>query len=58
MGAISHEEALEQILTYNHTLARICVEKFRHLGQGVKLFRVSFASWLVLIVLINLKALF
>jgi hypothetical protein len=27
VGSISHEEALEQILIYNHTLATICVEK-------------------------------
>ena len=58
VSSMSHEEALEQILIYNHTLALICVEKFRHLGKGVKLFRVAFGCWLVLIVLINLKVLF
>jgi hypothetical protein len=58
VNEISHAEALEQILTYNHTLATICVEKFRHLGKGIKLFRVSFASWLLLILLVNLKVLF
>jgi len=58
VGSISHEEALDQILIYNHTVATICVEKFRHLGQGVKLFRVAFVCWLLLIVLINLKVLF
>ena len=58
VAAISHEEALEQILIYNHTLATICVEKFRHLGLGVRLFRYAFASWLVLMVLVNLRILF
>ena len=58
VGSISHEEALEQILIYNHNLATICVEKFRHLGRGVRLFRRAFASWLVLIVLVNLRILF
>jgi Family of unknown function (DUF5706) len=58
VGAISHEEALEQILTYNHNLATICVEKFRHLGQGVRLFRIAFGAWIALIVLVNLKVLF
>ena len=58
VGSISHEEALEQILIYNHTLATICVDKFRHLGRGVRLFRWAFACWLVLIVLVNLRILF
>jgi hypothetical protein len=58
VGAISHEEALEQILIYNHTLARICVEKFRHLGRGVRMFRWAFACWLLLIILVNLRILF
>ena len=58
VGTISHEEALEQILIYNYTLATICVDKFRHLGRGVRLFRWAFASWLVLIVLVNLRMLF
>ena len=58
VGSISHEQALEEILVYNHNLATICVEKFRHLGKGVRLFRWAFASWLALIVLVNLKVLF
>jgi hypothetical protein len=58
VSSISHEEALDQILTYNHTLATICVEKFKHLGRGVRLLRVAFACWLVLIVLINLRVYF
>jgi Family of unknown function (DUF5706) len=58
VATISHAEALEQILAYNHTLATICVEKFRHLGKGVKLFRVAFGAWLALIVLVNGKVLF
>lgn len=56
--AISHEQALEQILIYNHTLATICVEKFRHLARGVRLFRWSFACWIALIALVNLRRLF
>ncbi len=56
--SISHEQALEEILIYNHNLATICVEKFRHLGKGVRLFRWAFGSWLLLMVLLNLKVLF
>ncbi|WP_435010758.1 Pycsar system effector family protein [Tundrisphaera lichenicola] len=58
VGSISHEDALEQILIYNHTLATICVEKFRHLGKGVRFFRWAFACWLLLMVLVNLRILF
>ena len=58
VGSISHEEALEQILIYNHTLARICVDKFTHLGRGVRMFRWAFACWLALIILVNLRILF
>jgi hypothetical protein len=56
--SIGHEEALEQILIYNHTLATICVDKFAHLGVGVRWFRRAFACWLALIVLVNLRILF
>ena len=49
---------MEEILIYNHNLATICVEKFRHLGKGVRLFRWAFGSWLLLMVLLNLKVLF
>jgi hypothetical protein len=58
VGTISHDEALEHILTYNHTLATICVDKFRHLGRGVRLFRSAFGCWLTLVVLVNLRILF
>ena len=58
VGAISHQEALDQILIYNHTLATICVDKFRHLNRGIKFFRRAFGCWLVVMVLINLRSLF
>lgn len=58
VGSITHEQALEEILIYNHNLATICVEKFRHLGRGVVWFRRAFVCWLALIVLVNLKVLF
>ena len=56
--SLSHDEALEQMLLYNHTLATICVEKFRHLRRGVRLFRWAFGVWAVLLVLLNLKVFF
>jgi hypothetical protein len=56
--ALTHEEALEHILGYNHTLATICVEKFRHLRRAVRLFRAAFACWVALMILVNLRVLF
>ena len=58
VASISHEEALEQVLIYNHTLATICVDKFLLLGLGVRWFRRAFGCWLALMVLVNLRILF
>lgn len=58
VGSIGHDEALTQILIYNHTLATICVEKFSHLNRGVRLFRWAFGCWLTLMILLNVKVLF
>ncbi|CAN5878574.1 hypothetical protein BH23PLA1_BH23PLA1_16930 [soil metagenome] len=55
---MSHEEALEQMLRYNHTLATICVAKFQVLRKAIRLFRWAFATWFVLMILINTKVLF
>jgi hypothetical protein len=58
VAEMSQDEALEQILFYNHTLATICVQKFSHLKKGVRLLRGAFGVWLVVIILINLRDLF
>jgi hypothetical protein len=44
--AMSADEALEQILRYNHTLAGICVLKFDRLKRAIHLFRPAFVCWL------------
>jgi pycsar effector protein len=54
--ALSQEQAIEEMLSYNHTLSLICVEKFRQLRRGVQLFEGAFLSWLVLMLLIGLRA--
>jgi hypothetical protein len=56
--ALTQEEALGHMAAYNHTLANICVEKFRQLNVGVNFFRMAFVCWLVLLAMINLKGLF
>jgi hypothetical protein len=55
--ALSQEEALAQMVSYNHTLASICVEKYRQLNVGVNFFRMAFVCWLGLLALINVKGL-
>ena len=55
---LSHEEAVSQILIYNHTLARICVEKFRHLKLAVRGFLAGAGFWLVLMVVSVVRAAF
>ncbi len=51
--AISEEDALEEMLKYNHTLSTIIVTKFTNLKLGIKYIRAAFACWIVLIFLIN-----
>ena len=34
MEALTHQQALEEMLSYNYTLSVICVEKFRQLRLG------------------------
>jgi hypothetical protein len=55
---LSHAEALEQMLIYNHTLATICVAKFAVLRRAIRLFKAAFFCWAALMLLVNMRALF
>ncbi len=55
---LSHDEALRNIVVYNHNLSKICVDKFGHLAWAIKLFKGAFAAWFVLILLIGLQELY
>lgn len=55
--SLSHDDALKNMLSYNHNLSNICVDKFAHLGRAIALFRGAFACWLVLIFLIGFREL-
>jgi hypothetical protein len=55
---LSHAEALEQMLNYNHTLATICVAKFAVLRRSIRLFRAAFYCWVALMLLVNMRVLF
>lgn len=50
---LTHDQALQNILSYNHNLSKICVEKFTQLRWALKLFEWAFVCWLVLILLIG-----
>ncbi len=56
--AMTPDEALEQILCYNHTLATICVVKFARLRKAIHLCQGAFACWLVAMLLVSLKMVF
>ena len=45
---LTPEQAVEHMLTYNHTLCTIVVEKYRQLRLAIVWFRVAFACWIVL----------
>jgi hypothetical protein len=55
--AISHDDALKNMIFYNHNLSKICVEKFAQLRRAIKLFQGAFACWLVLLLLIGSREL-
>jgi hypothetical protein len=56
--AMTPDDALEQILRYNHTLAGICVLKFTRLRIAIRLCRPAFACWLIAMTLISFKVVF
>ncbi len=51
------EQAVGQILAYNHTAAVICGEKYRQLRRALRLFEIAACSWLVLTLLLVTKSL-
>jgi hypothetical protein len=51
--ALSDEEALDQMLLYNHTTSTILIEKFRQLRRTFRLFQGAAACWVLLMVLLT-----
>jgi hypothetical protein len=56
--SLTADEALEQMLTYNHTASQICVEKLRQLRWGLRFFEGAAACWALLVAVIVFKAFF
>jgi hypothetical protein len=54
--ALSPDDALRQMLSYNHTASRICVEKLRQLRLGLRTFQWAAACWILLVVILVVKA--
>jgi pycsar effector protein len=54
--SLSAPQALEQMLSYNHTGSLICVEKQRQLGRGLRCFEAAAACWAVLALVLVLRA--
>jgi hypothetical protein len=56
--AMTPDEALDQILQYNHTLAGICVVKFGRLRIAIHLCQAASGFWLSSIILIAIRMFF
>ena len=54
--ALRADEALRQMLSYNHTASRICVEKLRQLRLGLRTFQWAAGCWILLVVILVVKA--
>jgi hypothetical protein len=48
--SLTPDQALEQMLSYNHTASQICTEKLRQLRRGMRCFEGAAACWAVLVV--------
>ena len=55
--SLSMDDAVDQILLYNHTAAAICAEKFKQLGRALWCFEVAAGCWLVLVAVLVLRSL-
>ena len=53
--ALSPDDALQQMLNYNHTASLICTEKVRQLRYGMRFFEGAAACWAVLIVILVVR---
>ena len=55
--SMTMREAVGQILTYNHTAATICAEKYTQLRRALRFFEAAAACWLVLAVILAFRSL-
>jgi hypothetical protein len=53
--ALTPDEALRQMLNYNHTTSVICTEKLRQLRRGLRFFEGAAACWAVLVLILVVR---
>lgn len=56
--SLSADEAMRQMLSYNHTASRICVDKLKQLRLGLRSFQWAAACWMLLVVVLVTRAYF
>jgi hypothetical protein len=55
--SLTMEEAVDQILLYNHTAATICAEKFKQLDRSLRCFEAASVCWALLVLILVFKSL-
>ena len=58
VAGMTMAEAVEHMLAYNHTAARICVEKFRQLRRALRSFEIAACCWLFLASILVMRSVF
>ena len=58
VASMTMDEAVDNMLSYNHTAARICVEKFRQLRRALRSFEIAACCWLMLSALLVMRSVF
>jgi hypothetical protein len=53
--ALTAEDALQQMLSYNHTTSLICTQKVRQLRRGLRCFEYAAGCWAVLVVVLVVR---
>jgi hypothetical protein len=56
--SLTMEQAVDEIIQYNHTAAAICAEKFKQLGRCFGFFEAASACWVLLVAVVAFKSLF
>ena len=54
--SLTMQEAVDQILVYNHTAATICAEKFKELARALRCFEAAAVCWLLLVAILVLRS--
>jgi hypothetical protein len=53
LEALTPRDVLLDVLAYNHTMARLAVEKYRLVGRAMRRLQVAIPLWVVLVLLMT-----